>query len=85
VATTAALNQKGRAHVAETLKVVENVMNDKEPMVQKAVAWTLKEASQKDERQVFEYLKRWQGRAQPRIIREGSEKLPPELRKELLA
>ena len=49
----------------------------------KAVSWTLKEASKKDERQVFEYLIAWKDKANPRITKAGSEKLSPELRKEL--
>lgn len=83
LAVTSALNQKGRSHVEETLKVTEKVMNDEERMVQKAVSWTLKEASKKDERQVFDYLMKWKDKANPRIIKEGAEKLSPELRAEL--
>lgn len=83
LAVTSALNQKGRSHVEAALKVAERVMNDKEAMVQKAASWTLKEASKKDERQVFEYLLKWKDRANPRIIKEGAEKLSPELKRKL--
>ena len=83
LAVTAALNQKGRSHVAETLMVTDKVMNDEERMVQKAVSWSLKEASKKDEQQVFEFLMTWKNKANPRIIKGSAEKLSPELRKKL--
>ncbi|MBS1913308.1 MAG: DNA alkylation repair protein [Bacteroidetes bacterium] len=75
VVTTAGLNQKGRRFPAETLRVCEALMNDPDSMVQKAVGWAIREATQADEGLAAQFLLRWKGRAVPRIMREGSEKL----------
>lgn len=83
LATTVALNQKGRTNVEAALQVAERVMTDTEPMVAKAVGWTLREASKKGEQPVFEFLLQWKDRANPKIIKEGAEKLSPDLRQAL--
>lgn len=84
LAVTTALNQKGRSHVPETLKICEKLMNDQEAMVQKAVGWALREASKKDEKQVFEFLCSWKDKAPSRIIKESSEKLSSGFKNKLL-
>ncbi len=75
VATTSVLNQKGRSHPQETFRVCEPLMNDADPMVQKAVAWAVREASKKDEPAAFVFLKRCKNKAHPRVFREGCQKL----------
>jgi 3-methyladenine DNA glycosylase AlkD len=80
VATTTVINQKGRRHAGETLAVCDPLMEDKEPVVQKAVGWALREATRSDERAVFDFLKGWKGKANRRIFREGSQKLSPEFK-----
>lgn len=74
-ATATALNQQGRAHVAETLRICAELMREETPIVCKAVGWALREASKRDETAVFEFLLSWQGKGNPRIIREGAAKL----------
>ena len=85
LAVMTAMNQKGRSHVVETLQVVGKVMQDEALMVQKAAGWALREASKKDEQQVFAFLQQWQGKGNRRIMREGAQKLSPELRGKLFA
>ena len=80
VATTTVLNQKGRRHVKETLAVCELLMTEADPMVQKAVGWALREATRSDENVVFAFLKRWKGKANRKIFREGSQKLSTDLK-----
>ncbi|HVZ37827.1 MAG TPA: DNA alkylation repair protein [Candidatus Kapabacteria bacterium] len=80
VVTTAGLNQKGRRFPAETLRVCEALMNDPDAMVQKAVGWALREATEADEGLAAAFLLRWKGKGAPRIMREGSEKLSRENR-----
>jgi 3-methyladenine DNA glycosylase AlkD len=75
LATTTALNQKGRAFPKETLEVCEPVLGEREVIVQKAVGWALREACKHDEPAVFEFLRKHRARVHPRILREGSEKL----------
>lgn len=82
-AVTTALNQRGRSHPLEALRVCEPLMKEPEVIVQKAVAWAIREASQQDVEAVYQFLARWKGKAQPRIMREGAEKLPEEYRKVL--
>lgn len=83
-AVTTGLNQHRRSHPLEALRVCENLMRDEEVLVQKAVGWAIREASQRDVAAAFEFLKGWKEKAQPRILREGSQKLPDELRTALL-
>jgi 3-methyladenine DNA glycosylase AlkD len=75
VATTAALNQRGRSHPLETLRVCALLMKDEHPIVQKAVGWAIREATEKDEPAVFHFLKSRRGKASSKIIREAAEKL----------
>ena len=56
VAATAALNQKGRSFPEATMRVCARLMDDAEPMVRKAVAWAIREASERDEAAAFEFL-----------------------------
>ncbi|MBV7332253.1 DNA alkylation repair protein [Chloroflexi bacterium TSY] len=74
-ATASALNQKGRAHVAETLRICENLMQDDDAMVRKAVGWALREASKRDEQTVFEFLTQWKTIAPRGLLRESAQKL----------
>lgn len=77
VATAAALDQRGRSHPAEALRVCEPVLADPEPIVRKAVAWAIREASERDEAMVFAFL-RAHARVLPRgVAREASVKLSP--------
>lgn len=80
VATAAALNQKGRSNVAATLQVCSHLLQDDTPTVRKAVGWALREASEKEPRAVFGFLYEQRAVTERSILREGSEKLPPEQR-----
>ena len=74
-ATAANLNHAGRGMAAETLAVCEQLMTETDPDVIKAVGWALRDATGSDAHAVAAFLARWQGRARPRILREGSGKL----------
>jgi len=76
LATASALNQKGRAHVAETLAICEPLVADDSPHVRKAVGWALREASRHDPAAVEAFLRAHRSRAHPGVVREGSAKLP---------
>jgi 3-methyladenine DNA glycosylase AlkD len=58
-------------------------MTDAEPVVQKAVGWALREATRSGENVVFAFLKNWKDNADPRIFREGSQKLSSDLKSAL--
>ncbi len=84
VASTTALNQKGRHHATQTLSICAHVMTEKDAGVKKAVGWALREATKSDADAVFEFLVSWKDRAERRILSEGSQKLTAERRKTLL-
>lgn len=84
VATAAALNQKGRSNVGDTLRVCAFLIKDEAPTVRKAVGWALREASQKEPRAVFGFLYEHRAEMDRTILREASEKLPEEQRALLL-
>lgn len=77
VATTTVLNQKGRSHPEETFRVCQSLMADADPVVQKAVAWAIREVSKKNEPAAFAFLKQSKNRSHPRVFREASQKLSP--------
>jgi len=79
LATAAALTQKGRGRTDACLAVAALLVTDTEPMVQKALAWALREASDGDPRGVAALLRKHRAALAPRVLREASEKLPPDL------
>lgn len=83
VATAAALNQQGRRMTAPAFAVCAVVAADEDAMVQKAVAWAIREASKQDERAAFEFLEKARRTMPPRVLREAAEKLSPSLRARL--
>ena len=52
LATAAALNQGGKQEIEATLEVCEPLMGEREPIVQQAVGWALREASKNDAKRV---------------------------------
>ena len=84
VATSVGLNQRGRSNPGLALKVCEPLLADPELMVRKAVGWALREASERDSKQVFELLKRNVRNCHPTVLREGSQKLSDKARRALL-
>ncbi|NUP13301.1 MAG: DNA alkylation repair protein [Polyangiaceae bacterium] len=84
VATAAALNQKGRSLVRETLDVCACLLQDGDPSVQKAVGWALREACKCDEEAVYNLLLERREQVAPRILREGATKLSESRRSSLL-
>jgi 3-methyladenine DNA glycosylase AlkD len=76
LATASALNQKGRAHVAETLAVCHPLAADPAPEVRKAVGWALRAATPHDAAAVERFLNAHADTAHPSVVRQGAEKLP---------
>lgn len=75
LAITTVLNQKGRRNAEATLGVCALALADGEPIVQKAVAWALREACKHDEPAVFALLSAHRARLHPAILRETAPKL----------
>ena len=72
--------------IEECLSVIALMMSEKDVMVRKAVGWALREISKKNIDAVYRFLLGYKGSNDKYtrwIIREGSKKLPPDLRARL--
>lgn len=85
LATAAALTQKRRGRVDACLAVAARLILDPEQMVQKALSWALREASEAEPDAVAALLGRHKAALAPRVLREASEKLPAPLRAKLVS
>lgn len=74
-AVASALNQKGRAQVAATLRICAPLLNDQEAMVRKAVGWALREASDHDAAAVYAFLLEHKDKTARAVLSESSKKL----------
>ena len=84
VATAATLNQRGHSHPVATLAVCRHVVGDNEPMVQKALAWAIRETCKSDPALAYEFLTRHKRSMTPAVLRDAAEKLSATDRKRLL-
>ena len=67
------------------LKIVENLMEEEDRDVRKAVAWALREISKKNPRKVYDFLQKYissRNKNTRWIVKEGSRKLPIKLNKD---
>lgn len=62
-------------YLKDVFKVSENLMQDKDEMVQKGVGWLLKEASRKHEKEVVDFLIRWRLKTSRLVLRYATEKV----------
>ena len=83
VATTTALNQKGRSDCQTCLRICERLICDSDRNVRKAVAWALREACKSDPGAVFAFLESNRGRMPRTVLRESAAKLTPAQRASL--
>jgi 3-methyladenine DNA glycosylase AlkD len=83
VATVVGLNQRGRRHPAQALKVLAKVVREEDPIVQKAIGWALREVSQVDAAATFAFLSKQKAALGSRVLREAAEKLPAAQRRAL--
>jgi 3-methyladenine DNA glycosylase AlkD len=84
VATAASLNQHGRFVPELTLQICQDLMNDENLAIRKAVGWALRELSKKDEEIAFAFLLDHREKMSRSLMREAAEKLPASRRKELM-
>lgn len=85
IATGTTLNQKGRAFPEQALRICAEAMTDKEPMVQKALCWALREVSRHSPDMVFGFLCQWKPKISRRLLRESTTKLGEAQRADLMA
>jgi 3-methyladenine DNA glycosylase AlkD len=83
LASTTALNQKGRTHPTETLQVCKGALNDPDPSVQKAVSWALREVARNDQLVVVRFLRAQKDAVSANVLRGVAPKLSAEYRRQL--
>jgi 3-methyladenine DNA glycosylase AlkD len=78
VVSTVALNLKSRGGTGDTprtLAVCEQVVDDHQDMIQKALSWALRELSKRDRKAVEEFMDEYGPRIAKRVVREVNHKL----------
>lgn len=78
VVSTVALNLKSRGGTGDTprtIAICEQVVDDRQDMIQKALSWALRELSKRDHRAVREFMDRNEKQLSGRVIREVNHKL----------
>lgn len=86
MATVAPYIRAKPSDVKPCLEVIEKLMREKDRDVKKAVAWALREISKKNPKAVYEFLQRYIASKDENtkwIVKEGSKKLPENLKKKL--
>jgi len=84
LATAAALNQHGRRLPEATLAVCRHVVADEEPMVQKALAWAVREVCKNDAPLARDFLTRHRNALPARVLKAAAAKLAPAARRKRL-
>jgi 3-methyladenine DNA glycosylase AlkD len=78
VVATVALNLKsrgGKGDTPRTLAVCEQVVDDHQDMIQKALSWALRELSKRDREAVAGFMEEYKNRLARRVVREVGHKL----------
>lgn len=78
VVSTVALNLKsrgGQGDTPRTISVCEQVVDDRKPMIWKALSWALRELSKRDKEAVWDFLEKYESRMSKQAVREITHKL----------
>lgn len=78
VVATVALNLKsrgGKGDTPRTLSVCERVVDERHPMIWKALSWALRELSKRDSEAVWDFLEKYESRMSRQAVREITHKL----------
>lgn len=76
--------ETGAASAEQVLGISELLLDDPEPIVQKAVAWAVRDVSVQDSEDAVRFIERNQQRLKPSTLREAVQKLPVPERTRLL-
>lgn len=74
-----------RGHFADTLRMAELLLDDKEDLIYKAVGWMLREVGKRDEETLVDFLERHAGAMPRTMLRYSLERLSPARRKHYMA
>ncbi len=83
-AVSLVLHARNGRHLDYVFEIAERLITDRDDMVEKGVGWVLKEASKSDQRRVFDFLMNFKDKASRVTLRYAIEKMPEDLRKEVL-
>jgi len=75
---------KEKKYLAQILKTAETLLTDTDDMVQKGYGWMLKEASNHNQKEVFNFVMKHKNRMPRTALRYAIEKLPEKLRKKAM-
>ena len=78
VVSTVALNLKsrgGKGDTPRTLAVCERVVDERQPMIWKALSWALRELSKRDKAAVWDFLEKHEQKMSKQAVREITHKL----------
>ncbi len=78
IVSTVALNLKsrgGKGDTPRTLAVCERVVDERQPMIWKALSWALRELSKRDSEAVWDFLEKFESRMSKQAVREITHKL----------
>ena len=78
VVSTVALNLKSRGGTGDTprtLAVCERVVDERQPMIWKALSWALRELAKRDPEAVWDFLEKYETRMSKQAVREITHKL----------
>lgn len=84
-AVTLILPARRGEFLQEVFSIADILLMDKDDLVQKGYGWMLKEASRKNQKQVFDYIMKNKGRMPRTALRYAIEKMPVELKKLAMA
>ncbi len=78
VVSTVALNLRSRGGTGDTLRtlsVCERVVDERQPMIWKALSWALRELSKRDKEAVWDFLEKHEQKMSKQAVREITHKL----------
>lgn len=78
IVATVSLNQKARGGTGDakrTLEICELAIDDHEDMINKALSWALRELAKVDKEPVIKFIKKFEKKLNPRVLREVRNKL----------
>lgn len=83
-AVTLILPARAGKFLKEAFEISDNLLLDKDDMVQKGYGWLLKEESRKHSKEVFDYLMKHRAEMPRTAFRYSLEKMPPDFKKKAM-
>jgi 3-methyladenine DNA glycosylase AlkD len=78
------LFREGKGDKELFFRLAEEMIEEREFFIRKAIGWTLREMSKADPQAAFDFLLRVKDRASGLTLREGAKRLPDEMRNKVV-